>query len=90
MYGTTEVGVILADYPGAEDYVVKPGALGKPVPGVRVEVQGRDGKPCPPNQIGEIMHKPALTVSVRNESCQMAMASYQTHSFPSFSAQTNT
>ncbi len=55
MYGTTEVGVILADYPGAEDYVVKPGALGKPVPGVRVEVQGRDGKPCPPNQIGEIM-----------------------------------
>src|SRR5258705_13660972 len=51
MYGTTEVGVILADYPGAEDYVVKPGALGKPVPGVRVEGQGTDGKPCPPNQI---------------------------------------
>src|SRR6185369_8706411 len=39
MYGTTEVGVILADYPGAADYAVKPGALGKPVPGVRVEVQ---------------------------------------------------
>jgi acetyl-CoA synthetase len=55
MYGTTEVGVILADYPGAEDYMVKPGALGKPVPGVQVEVQGTDGKPCPLNQIGEIM-----------------------------------
>ena len=54
MYGTTEVGVILADYPGAADYTVKPGALGKPVPGVRVEVQGADGQPCPPNQIGEI------------------------------------
>jgi len=54
MYGTTEVGVILADYPGAADYTVKPGALGKPVPGVRVEVQGADGRPCPPNQIGEI------------------------------------
>src|SRR2546426_2345301 len=54
MYGTTEVGVILADYPGAADYVVKPGALGKPVPGVRVEVQSADGQPCPPNQIGEI------------------------------------
>ena len=54
MYGTTEVGVILADYPGAADYTVKPGALGKPVPGVRVEVQGEDGRPCPPNQIGEI------------------------------------
>ena len=54
MYGTTEVGVILADYPGAEDYVVKPGALGKPVPGVRVEVQAPDGQPCPPKQVGEI------------------------------------
>ena len=54
MYGTTEVGVILADYPGAADYVVKPGALGKPVPGVRVEVQSADGQPCAPNQLGEI------------------------------------
>jgi acetyl-CoA synthetase len=54
LYGTTEVGVILADYPGAADYIPKPGALGKPVPGVRVEVQDADGRPCPPNQIGEI------------------------------------
>ncbi len=54
MYGTTEVGVILADYPGAADYPVKPGALGKPVPGVRVEVQDANGRLCPPNQIGEI------------------------------------
>ena len=54
MYGTTEVGAILVDYPGAEDYVVKPGALGKPVPGVRVEVQAPDGQPCPPKQVGEI------------------------------------
>jgi acetyl-CoA synthetase len=54
MYGTTEVGVILADYPGAGDHVVKPGALGKPVPGVRVEVQDADGRPCPPRAVGEI------------------------------------
>jgi acetyl-CoA synthetase len=54
MYGTTEVGVLLADYPGAPDYVVKPGALGRPVPGVRVEVQDPDGRPCPPGQLGEI------------------------------------
>ena len=47
MYGTTEVGVILADYPGAPDTRCKPGALGKPVPGVRVEVQGPDGTPLP-------------------------------------------
>ncbi len=54
MYGTTEVGVILADYPGARDYTARPGALGKPVPGVRVEVQDANGAPCPPGQLGEI------------------------------------
>ena len=54
MYGTTEVGVILADYPGAPDYTARPGALGKPVPGVRVEVHGADGASCPPGQLGEI------------------------------------
>ena len=55
MYGTTEVGVVLADYPGAPDYVVKPGALGRPVPGVQVAVQRPDGTPCPPGEPGEIV-----------------------------------
>src|SRR5262249_22636258 len=55
MYGTTEVGVVLADYPGAPDYVVKPGALGKPVAGVRVEVHDPDGRPCAPRALGEIV-----------------------------------
>jgi len=54
MYGTTEVGVILANYPGAADFAAKPGALGKPVPGVKVEVQRSDGRVCPPGEIGEI------------------------------------
>ena len=43
MYGTTEVGVILVNYPGAEDFTVKPGSLGKRVPGLEVEVQRADG-----------------------------------------------
>jgi acetyl-CoA synthetase len=51
MYGTTEVGVILADYPGAADHVPKPGALGKPMPGVKVEIQAPDGTP---GTVGEI------------------------------------
>jgi acetyl-CoA synthetase len=55
MYGTTEVGVVLADYPGAPDHVVRPGALGKPVPGVRVEVHAPDGRPCAPDELGEIV-----------------------------------
>ncbi len=54
MYGTTEVGVVLVDYPGARDHRVKPGALGKPIPGGRLEVQDAHGSPCPPRQVGEI------------------------------------
>lgn len=54
MYGTTEVGVVLVNYPGARDFAVKPGALGKPVPGLRVEVQRADGTPCAPGETGEI------------------------------------
>jgi len=54
IYGTTEVGVVLVSYPGATDFPVKPGSLGKAVPGTRVEVQGPDGRPCAPGEIGEI------------------------------------
>jgi len=54
MYGTTEVGVILASYPGAPDFAVKPGSLGKPVPNVEVEVQRPDGARCAPDEVGEI------------------------------------
>jgi acetyl-CoA synthetase len=55
MYGTTEVGVVLVNYPGASDYVVKPGSLGKPVPGVKLQVQKPDGTPTPPGVVGELM-----------------------------------
>ena len=53
-YGTTEVGVVLASYPGAPDLPVKAGALGKAMPGGRVEAHGPDGAPLPPNAVGEI------------------------------------
>jgi acetyl-CoA synthetase len=54
MYGTTEIGVILVSYPGAGDFAVKPGSLGKPIPGARVEVHDADGRPCPPGVTGEM------------------------------------
>jgi acetyl-CoA synthetase len=54
MYGTTEIGVCLVSYPGAPDFVVKPGSLGKPVPGLRVEVQDPAGVPCKPGETGEL------------------------------------
>jgi len=55
MYGTTEIGVVLVNYPGASDYRVKPGALGKPVPGLKLEVQKPDGSPAEPGVVGELM-----------------------------------
>jgi acetyl-CoA synthetase len=54
MYGSTEVGVIIADYPGFADYDVRPGALGKAVPGWDVAIVDGDGRPLPPGQPGEI------------------------------------
>ncbi|MFA7585077.1 MAG: AMP-binding protein [Novosphingobium sp.] len=55
MYGTTEIGVVLVNYPGAADFVVKPGSLGKAVPGQKLEVQRPDGTACAPHEIGELM-----------------------------------
>jgi acetyl-CoA synthetase len=55
MYGTTEIGVVLVNYPGADDFVVKPGALGKAVPGQRLEAQNPDGTASAPGEIGELM-----------------------------------
>jgi acetyl-CoA synthetase len=53
-YGTTEIGVALASYPGATDIEPPDGALGLPMPGMRVEVQDATGKTCAPHAIGEI------------------------------------
>ncbi len=55
MYGTTEIGVVLVNYPGADDFEVKPGSLGKAVPGQRLQVQRPDGSPSDPQEVGELM-----------------------------------
>ncbi|PJI98395.1 acetyl-CoA synthetase [Acidovorax sp. 69] len=55
MYGTTEIGVVLVSYPGADDFPVKRGSLGKAVPGTVVEVHDADGKVCPPGTTGQLM-----------------------------------
>ena len=55
MYGTTEIGVVLVNFPGANDFTVKPGSLGKPVPGQRLEVHRADGSITDPGEIGELM-----------------------------------
>lgn len=55
IYGSTEVGVIIANYPGADDLPVKIGSLGKPLPGCNIVIQDPQGNPCPVGTIGEIM-----------------------------------
>lgn len=55
IYGTTEVGVVLASYPGAADFDVRPGSLGKPVPGVELDIHDPSGRSCTSGQIGEIV-----------------------------------
>jgi acetyl-CoA synthetase len=57
MYGTTEVGVLIVNYPGFAGYAVKPGSLGKPAPGWEVAVVDQDGKGQPPDTSGEIAVK---------------------------------
>ncbi|MEO6248210.1 MAG: AMP-binding protein [Sphingomicrobium sp.] len=55
MYGTTEIGVVLVNYPGADDFAVKPGSLGKPIPGLKLQVQDAAGSPSEVGAIGELM-----------------------------------
>jgi acetyl-CoA synthetase len=55
MYGTTEIGAIIFDYPGASDHAVRPGALGKPAPGQEIAILDDDSKPCAADQVGNIM-----------------------------------
>jgi acetyl-CoA synthetase len=54
MYGSTEVGVLIVNYPGFSDYRVKRGALGKPVPGLEVAVVDSAGRILAPGETGEI------------------------------------
>lgn len=55
MYGSTEVGVIVVNYPGFEGYRVRRGALGKPAPGWEVGVvDAQTHAPVPVGEVGEI------------------------------------
>jgi acetyl-CoA synthetase len=54
MYGTTETGVIIVNYPGFSDHEPKPGALGKPMPGCDVAVLDAADQPVATDVTGEI------------------------------------
>lgn len=50
-YGSTEVGVIVLEY-AFEDYVPKPGSMGKAMLGIKVGVIDENGAELPPGKIG--------------------------------------
>lgn len=54
MYGTTETGVTIANFPGFADHAVRPGALGRPLPGLEVAVIDDAGEPVAAGEAGEI------------------------------------
>ena len=54
MYGTTEVGVLIVNYPGLDGYRVKPGALGKPAPGFELAIVDGAGRELAAGERGEI------------------------------------
>ena len=49
--------MLIVNYPGFDDYRVKPGALGKPAPGMEVAVIDREGNRKPALESGEIAVK---------------------------------
>ena len=57
VYGSTEVGVIIANFAGFKDWIVKPGSVGKPMLGLEVAIIDEHDNPLPPNVVGEIAVK---------------------------------
>ena len=52
-YGSTETGGFLADY-DFDDWVPKPGSLGKPLPGAMVGILDEEGRELPQGKVGQI------------------------------------
>ena len=52
-YGSTETGGFLSDY-AFDDWVPKPGSLGKPLPGAMVGILDENGQELPRGKVGQI------------------------------------
>jgi acetyl-CoA synthetase len=50
-YGQTETTALVANFRALP---VRPGSMGKPVPGYEVDVVDSSGSPCPPDEVGNI------------------------------------
>lgn len=55
LYGSTEVGCIIVHFGGFDNWTVKPGSMGKPLPGLDIRVVDKEGNDVPANTVGEIV-----------------------------------
>jgi acetyl-CoA synthetase len=56
-YGSTEAGALIYQYAGFKNWIVKPGSLGKPMPGIEIALLDKEGKEVSTGMIGEIAIK---------------------------------
>ena len=56
-YGSTEGGAVIYNYAGFDNWIVKSGSLGKPLPGLEVKLIDEEGRDVPQGKIGELALK---------------------------------
>jgi long-chain acyl-CoA synthetase len=70
-YGSTEAGLVT--YVTAQEWLQRPGTVGRPFPGTAIRILGEDGRVLPPGEVGEIYVDPgdnALPFTYRNHEAQ--------------------
>ena len=53
-YGVSEFGAVTMDFQGFADWEIRPGSIGKPLPGLEVAIIDEEGDQLPPGETGEI------------------------------------
>ncbi len=70
-YGSTEAGLVT--HASAQEWLERPGTVGRPFPGTSIRILDEQGAPLPPGAVGEIYMNPgdnALPFTYRNNEAQ--------------------
>jgi long-chain acyl-CoA synthetase len=70
-YGSTEAGLVT--HASAQEWLERPGTVGRPFPGTSIRILDEQGAPLPPGAVGEIYMDPgdnALPFTYRNNEAQ--------------------